>query len=210
MSYLFISRHGKSEYNDKGIWTGWENPHITREGADAAFAAGEALKSERIDMAFVSPLIRNKETLAQIQKGMGTEFPVTENAAINERNYGVLTGKNKWQIKAEVGEEEFNSIRRSWDHKIEGGETLKDVYNRAVPYFESVIKPNLLSGKNILIVSSGNLLRALVKYWENVPEDAIGDVEIGMSQVIRYEFDPSGKIIEKKIVFAGTIDKEKK
>ncbi len=209
MSYLYIARHGKSEYNDKGIWTGWANPHLSEDGIADAKAAGETLRAEHIDTAFVSPLIRNKETLAEIKKGMGTDFPTTENAAINERNYGIFTGKNKWQIKEEVGEAEFQSIRRSWDHKIKDGETLKDVYERAVPYFQKEIEPKLAEGKNVLIVSSGNCLRSLVKYLENVPDDDIGDVEIGMGQVIRYEYD-SGAYKNKKVVYSGIIDREKK
>lgn len=206
MSYLYIARHAKSEYNEKGIWTGWSEPHLSKDGFVNALTIGEKLKNEQIDIAFTNVHIRNKETLAEIKKGMGRDFPTYESPAINERDYGVLTGKNKWEIKKEVGEKEFNSIRRSWDHKIEGGETLKDVSERSIPYFKETILPELNNGKNVLLVCSGNTLRSMIKVWEEIPDEGIGDVEVAMGQVIRYEFDQSGKYLNKKVIYSGEID----
>jgi 2,3-bisphosphoglycerate-dependent phosphoglycerate mutase len=210
MAYLYLARHAKSEWNEKGLWTGWSDPHLSKDGFVEAFKAGEALKGEQIDLGYTGTLIRTKETLEEIKKGMRTDFPSSESAEINERNYGDFTGKNKWQIKEEVGEVEFQSIRRGWDHKIKNGETLKDVYRRAVPFFTKIILPAVKEGKNTIVVSSGNSLRAIVKYLEDIPDEKIGEVEIGMGQIYKYSIDENGKVLNKKLAYAGTIDKEKK
>ena len=126
--------------------------------------------------------------------------PVTENRALMERDYGVYTGKNKWEIKKQVGDEEFKKIRRSWDHPIPGGETLKMVYERTVPYYREKILPLLKSGKNVLIVASGNSLRSIVKYVEDIPDKKIADFEIETGEAYVYRIDEkTGKAISKEI-----------
>ncbi|OHA17874.1 MAG: hypothetical protein A3H57_04365 [Candidatus Taylorbacteria bacterium RIFCSPLOWO2_02_FULL_43_11] len=206
MAYLYLGRHAKSEWNDKGIWTGWADPHLSKEGFDDALKAGQALKGRKIDKAYVAPFFRTRETLETIEEAYGAKIEKIEAAEIKERDYGVLTGKNKWQVKEAVGEEQFQKIRRGWDVPIEKGESLKDVYNRVIPYFKSQILPELLAGKNVIIVSSGNALRALVKFIENIPDEKIGEVEIVMGQIHKYIYDGDGKYIGKEVVYSGTVD----
>jgi 2,3-bisphosphoglycerate-dependent phosphoglycerate mutase len=119
--------------------------------------------------------------------------------ALNERDYGDLTAKNKWAIRDEYGEEQFLKWRRSWDFPPPNGEALKDVYARVVPYYEQHILPRLEQGQNVLVVAHGNSLRALVKYLESIGDDDIADVELGTAEVFLYEVDPSGKIVSKEI-----------
>ncbi|MBI3069894.1 MAG: 2,3-bisphosphoglycerate-dependent phosphoglycerate mutase [Candidatus Levybacteria bacterium] len=117
--------------------------------------------------------------------------------SLNERDYGEFTGKNKWQIKEEVGDEEFLKIRRGFDHPIPGGETLKDVFSRVVPYYQAQILPYLKNGKNVLIVAHGNSLRALVKYLENISDADISGLEIETGEILIYEIDQNEAVISK-------------
>jgi len=194
-----LVRHGLTEYNAKGMWTGWDNPKLTPEGILEAKQAGEHLKDIHFDAAYTSVLIRAKETLDEILKITNQTPPVTENKALNERNYGDYTRRNKWEIKKEIGDEAFHKLRRSWDFPIPNGESLKQVYTREIPYFESEILPIVKTGKSVIIVSSGNALRALVKYLENIPDDKIAELEIGTGEVYVYEIDENGKVLHKEI-----------
>jgi 2,3-bisphosphoglycerate-dependent phosphoglycerate mutase len=199
MSYLVLIRHGKSEWNEKGLWTGWRDIPLAPQGFEEAKQTGEQLKDIRFDYAYTSALIRAKQTLEEILKVLGQHPPVVENQALNERDYGDYTEKNKWQIKEEVGEEEFQKIRRSWDYPPPNGESLKMVYDRAVPYFQAEIEPKLKDGKNILIAAHGNSLRALVKYLENIPDEQIATLEIGTGEAYVYKIDDQGKVESKEI-----------
>lgn len=200
MVYLLLVRHGISEYNAKGLWTGWDDPNLTPDGKKDAAAAAETIKDIPLQHGFTSPLIRHKETLEIIKHTLlRDDLQVTISEALKERNYGIYTGKNKWQIKKELGDVEFQKLRRGWDYPIQDGESLRQVYYRAIPYFEHTIFPELLDGKNIIISSSGNVLRSLVKYLEHISDDAIMKVEIAPGEVYVYTLDEQGKILNKEI-----------
>ncbi len=198
MAYLALVRHGESEWNAKGLWTGWTDVSLTEKGRQQARAAGENLKDVKFDISYTSVLSRAKETLDEIKKTLNYQIPTVENDALNERNYGDYAGKNKWEIKKEVGEEEFLKIRRGWDHPIPNGETLKNVYERVVPYYQSEILPKLKEGENVLVSAHGNSLRALVKYLENIPEEEISKVEIAIGEIYLYKVDETESITFKE------------
>lgn len=201
MAYLALVRHGESEYNVKGWWTGWDNPPLTERGHDEARMAGEEISHVSWDCAYVSDLERAQETLKEIKNILHKEdLPTTISADIKERDYGDFTAKNKWDIQKELGEETFQKIRRSWDFPPPHGESLKQVYEREVPYFEKEILPKLTDGKNVIVASSGNALRALIKYIENVPESDIPTLEIATGQTYLYEIDENGKMTNKKVL----------
>ncbi|MDQ5954625.1 MAG: 2,3-bisphosphoglycerate-dependent phosphoglycerate mutase, partial [Patescibacteria group bacterium] len=128
-----------------------------------------------------------------------------ENAALNERDYGDLTGKDKWKIREEYGEEQFLKWRRGWDTPPPNGESLKDVYSRLIPYFESTIVPQLKEEKNVIIVAHGNSLRALVKYLENISDEIIPSLEIATGEIYLYQIDKDGKVISKEIRKAANL-----
>ncbi len=200
MAYLILVRHGESEWNKTGTWTGLTDIGLSEIGRSEAKTAAEKLKDVPIDQAFTSVLSRAKETCTIILDVLGKQsMQITEDKALNERDYGIYTGKNKWEIQKEVGEEEFLKIRRSWDHQIPNGESLKQVYNRVVPYYQSTIFPELKSEKNILISAHGNSLRALIKYLENISDEQIPNLEIPTGQLYVYQIDPNGKILSKEI-----------
>lgn len=200
MAYLGLVRHGISEYNAKGLWTGWHDPDLTDQGILEAKKAGESLKDIRFDFAFTSILKRSAHTLEEILNVLNQKYiPVKKDPALNERNYGIYTAKNKWEIKKLVGDEEFRKIRRVWDYPIPEGESLKQVFERLIPFYESEILPLLKENNNCLVVSSGNPLRALIKYLEDIPDEKIADFEIQTGEVYLYQLDKNGKVISKQI-----------
>jgi 2,3-bisphosphoglycerate-dependent phosphoglycerate mutase len=200
MAKLVLVRHGLSALNKTGQWTGWVDPDLAPEGEEQAKVAGQDLKDIQFDYTYANILRRCRQTLAIVKKEIGQEvIPTILSWELNERNYGDYTLKNKWQVKEEVGEETFQQIRRSWDFPIPNGESLKQVSERAIPYYDEAIIPQLKAGKNVLIVSSGNALRALVKHIEGIPDDKIGDLEIGTGEVYVYDIDSEGNMTNKEV-----------
>lgn len=200
MAYLILVRHGESEWNEKGLWTGLTDIGLTEKGREQARIAGEKIKGCTIDFAFTSELIRAKQSLDEIKSILGIDIPTFEDKALNERDYGIYTGKNKWEIQKEVGEEQFLKIRRGWDVGIENGESLKNVYDRVIPYYSAEILPKLKEGKNVLVTAHGNSLRALTKYLENIDDENISKLEIEVGEVDLFEIDNNGKTVSKKIL----------
>jgi len=204
MAYLVFVRHGQSEWNALGIWTGWGNPSLSDKGRAEARHAAEYLQDIPLHKAYTSKLKRAQETLHEIKKALdNATIDTIEHEALNERNYGDYTAKNKWEIKDQLGEEEFNKLRRNWDHPIPGGETLKDVHARALPYYEQHILEDLKHGKNVIVAAHGNSLRALMKHLQEVPDDKIHEVEIGTGAVLVYEISEDGKVIGKELRAQG-------
>lgn len=200
MAYLVLVRHGLSEYNKKGLWTGWHNPPLAIEGKEEARRAAEQLTDIRLDIGYTSPLQRNKQTLEEMKQKLNREdLRIIENPALNERNYGMYTAKNKWHIQEQLGKQEFMKLRRSWDYPIPQGESLKQVYERVVPYYISTILPLLKVGKNVILCSSGNALRSLVKYLERISDEDIPKLEIGTGEVYVYQIDQNGNVVSKEI-----------
>jgi len=199
MAVLALVRHGESTWNARGIWTGWENPPLSQKGIEEARKAGKLLKDIKFDLAYTSSLIRAKQTLEEIEKVFGVNLATFENSALKERDYGNYTGKNKWSILKELGEEGFKKLRRGWDVPISNGETLKDVYNRVVPYYESKILTKLKGGKNVLISAHGNSLRALVKYLDGLSDSDVESLEIATGEVIVYRMNNDGKVTSKEV-----------
>lgn len=200
MAYLILVRHGESEWNAKGVWTGITDVALSERGRREAQLAGAAIKDITINVCYCSALTRAKETLGEIRVVCQCEdIPVNHHQALNERDYGELTGKNKWQVREDHGEEQFMKWRRSWDFPVPGGETLKDVYHRVVPYYEQTIRPDLIAGKNVIISAHGNSLRALIKHLEGIADDIIPTLEIATGEVYLYELDTAGVIVRKEI-----------
>ncbi len=200
MAHLILVRHGLSEWNKKGWWTGWNNPKLTEKGHEEARQAGESIKDIKLNKAYVSDLIRAQQTLQEILTVIEQKkVPITIAPEIKERNYGDLAGKNKWEMKEKYGDEQFMKWRRGWDDPIPNGESLKDVYDREIPYYEKHVLPDLKKGKNIIMVTSGNPIRAMVKHLENISNTEIPKLEVGTGEVYVYQFDEKGKIVFKEI-----------
>lgn len=200
---LVLVRHGESEWNLLGKWTGWTDVSLTAKGAADARKMGELLTDISFNDIYTSKLKRSIETmenLLQTQGQSGANYEAVQ--ALNERDYGEYTGLNKWDVKAKVGEDKFNAIRRNFDEPIPGGETLHMVYDRVVPWYKSVALPQLLAGDNVLIVAHGNSIRALVKYIESISDADIAHFEMVFGTILEYTVDVDGKMVDKRELHA--------
>lgn len=200
---LLIARHHESEWNKKGIWTGTRDVHLTPYGFEKSKEMGLCIKDVRIDAAFASTQIRSLETLTSMLEVHTPSLPIPteKNNALNERDYGDYTGKNKWDMKQLVGEKIFEEMRRGWDYPIPNGETLKTVYERVVPFYLSTIVPLLSAEKNVLIVAHGNSIRALMMYIEQVPHTDVGATheEMLFGAIVLYDVDTNGHMRHKEV-----------
>jgi 2,3-bisphosphoglycerate-dependent phosphoglycerate mutase len=197
---LVLCRHGESEWNKLNLFTGWRDPDLTEKGVAEAIAAGKKLKALGLtfDVAFTSALTRAQHTLQLILTELGqTGLPETRDAALNERDYGDLSGLNKDEARAKWGEEQVHIWRRSFDVPPPGGESLKDTAARVLPYFNATIWPLVLSGKRVLISAHGNSLRALIMQLEGLSGEEIVKRELATGAPIIYRFDDKGAITEK-------------
>jgi 2,3-bisphosphoglycerate-dependent phosphoglycerate mutase len=197
---LVLVRHGQSEWNEKNLFTGWRDVGLTEKGRAEAHAAGRALKEAgyRFDLDYTSALQRAQETNAIILAEIGQpDLAVVEDQALNERDYGDLSGLNKDDARERWGEEQVHVWRRSYDVAPPGGESLKDTAARVLPYFEREILPKVLAGKSVLVTAHGNSLRALVMRLEALSEEQIVKVEIATGAPLVYELDASGKVTRK-------------
>lgn len=197
---LILIRHAESEWNKLGKWTGHADVHITAEGRKQAAKLGEAIKDIELHHAYTSEQIRTVETFMHLLETAENK-PITHERSkhLNERDYGDYTGLNKWEVLEQVGEETFRGIRRGWDHPIPGGETMKMVHERAVPFYKEHILPKLLEGKNVLIVAHGNTIRALIKYLEDISDEGIAEVEMPFGHILLYHVTPEGKHHSKEL-----------
>ena len=188
-------RHGESEFNAKSLWTGiWDIP-LTDRGKGQAIQMGEAMADLKPDVAFTSDLIRAHDTLKIIlHRNHWFHVPVHVSQTLNERDYGKLTGLNKWEVEKKYGDAQFQAWRRGWNEPVPGGETLKQVYERAVPYFESHILPELKSGHNVLLAAHGNTLRTLIKYLDGLSDEQVPHLEMPFGDILIYQFGHTGTI----------------
>jgi 2,3-bisphosphoglycerate-dependent phosphoglycerate mutase len=191
MTDFTLVRHGQSDWNNKNLFTGWENPDLTSKGIDEAPATGLLLKkqSKIYSYLFTSLLDRAINTANIILEELDLNgINVVRDEALNERDYGELTGLNKDDAREKWGEDQVHIWRRSFDIPPPGGESLKDTADRVIPYYENKILPLLFEDNNILVSAHGNSLRALVMHIEGLSPEEILQREIATGQPISYEF----------------------
>jgi len=197
---LVLVRHGESVWNKKNLFTGWKDVDLTERGIEEAHAAGQDLKARGItfDIAFTSKLIRAQRTLTIMLEELGqSSLETIEEQALNERNYGDLTGLNKDDARKKWGEEQVHIWRRSFDTPPPGGESLKDTADRVLPYYRQQILPVVLSGKSVLVAAHGNSLRALIMELDRLDPDEVTKLNLATGAPIIYELDENGQPISK-------------
>jgi 2,3-bisphosphoglycerate-dependent phosphoglycerate mutase len=199
MALLTLIRHGQSTYNLQNRFTGNVDVPLTPLGEQEAHLAGQKLKDFQFDIAYTSMLIRAWETLRIVLEEIEqTQIPIIKNGALNERMYGSLQGLNKAETALKYGDKQVEIWRRSYEVRPPEGESLKDTYDRTVPYFKSEIETKLKGGENVIIVAHGNSLRALKMYLENITPEDIVKVNIPTGTPRNYDFDKNIKIISVK------------
>ncbi len=197
---LLLARHQESEWNKLGKWTGRRDRHLTDYGFEKANEMGNLIKDIPIDFAFASMQVRAVETLSCIlSTNNEDEIPAEHNAALDERDYGDYTGKNKWEMEKLLGKETFKELRRGWNYPIPHGETLQMVYERAVPYYLQTILSKIKEGKNVLVIAHGNSLRSIIKYIESISDQNIADFEVPFGAILIYSVDEKGRMVTKEI-----------
>ncbi len=216
MTKLILTRHGQSTWNAENKFTGWVDVDLSERGVEEAKKSGQIIKNLniKIDISYTSYLKRAIKTLTTILKENNLELKFNTSWQLNERHYGSLTGLNKEEIKNKIGEDNFKKYRRSWDiapppmekeseykslfsplntsipiGMIPFTESLKNTYDRVVPFYENEIKKNLTNGQNVLISAHGNSLRALFKYLFKISNTMINDLEIPTGNPLVIEFD---------------------
>ncbi len=221
MSYLILVRHGQSIWNAENRFTGWVDVDLSEKGLLEAKKSGHLIKNlnVRIDISYTSFLKRAINTLSTILKENNLEAKFINVWQLNERHYGSLTGLNKDETKKKIGEEQFKKYRRSWnispppieeqsDYKnlysplnsripqnmIPITESLKNTYERVLPFYENEIKKNLMNNNNVLISAHGNSLRALCKYLFNISDTKINELEIPTGNPLLIKFGNNLKI----------------
>ena len=206
MSQLILVRHGQSEWNQQNLFTGWRDPGLTERGVTEARNAGRALKAEGITftIAFTSELMRAQKTCALLLEELGqSDLQTIRNVALNERDYGDLSGLNKDDARAKWGEEQVHIWRRSFDTPPPGGESLKDTAKRVLPYFNNTIMPRIRAGENVLVTAHGNSLRALLMVLDGLGETEITQVNIATGEPYIYEMGAQGEVVGKRILPAN-------
>ncbi len=197
---LVLCRHGQSEWNLKNLFTGWKDPDLTELGVAEAKAAGQRLKAADIgfDVAFTSELGRAQRTCKLLLAELGqSELPTHRHVALNERDYGELSGLNKDDARAKWGEEQVLVWRRSYDVPPPGGESLKDTAARVLPYYVHDILPVVLSGKRTLVAAHGNSLRALIMAMEGLTPEQILARELATGVPVVYRLNADSTIASR-------------
>ncbi len=197
---LVLVRHGQSEWNLKNLFTGWRDVDLTDKGVAEAREAGRKLKGQGLtfDVAFTSALKRAQRTLDLMLEEMGqTGLPIVKDLALNERDYGDLSGLNKDDARKKWGDEQVLIWRRSYDIAPPGGESLRDTLARTLPYYVTEILPRVLRGERVLVAAHGNSLRALVMVLEKLSPDEILKREIGTGVPIIYRLDADATVKSK-------------
>jgi 2,3-bisphosphoglycerate-dependent phosphoglycerate mutase len=200
---LVLVRHGQSDWNLKNLFTGWKDPDLSPQGIAEAKTAGERLKAlgMRFDIAFTSALIRAQSTLRLMLEQLDQkDLETIGDQALNERDYGDLSGLNKDDARKKWGEEQVHIWRRSYDVAPPGGESLKDTVARVLPYYCQNILPRVLRGQRVLVAAHGNSLRALVMVLDRLSANTIAKLELDTGVPLLYELNADSTVAEKKIL----------
>ena len=233
MKLLVLLRHGESAWNSENRFTGWTDVELSEKGVLQAREAGHLIRGEGyiFDIAFTSLLKRAIETLDIVLDESGLHWiPVVKNWRLNERHYGALQGLNKAETAEKYGEEQVHHWRRGYmdrppalepsdsrwpghdpryknipEHELPVTESLNDVLTRLIPFWESNIKPALVSGRHVLVSAHGNSLRSLMKYLQNLNEEQIENVDIPTGVPLVYELSDDLKPVD--IYYLGDYEK---
>jgi 2,3-bisphosphoglycerate-dependent phosphoglycerate mutase len=198
---LVLARHGQSEWNLKNLFTGWKDVDLTEIGVAEARAAGRKLKAQGIvfDVGFTSDLKRAQRTMTLMLEEMGLAgIPVIQNIALNERDYGDLSGLNKDDARKRWGAEKVHTWRRSYDVAPPGGESLRDTAARVLPYYIEEILPRVLRGQRVLVTAHGNSLRALVMVLDRLGPKEIVARELATGVPMVYRLNADATVAERQ------------
>ncbi|APO73056.1 2,3-diphosphoglycerate dependent phosphoglycerate mutase 1 [Rhizobium etli 8C-3] len=200
---LVLVRHGQSDWNLKNLFTGWKDPGLTELGIEEANAGGQALADYgmKFDIAFTSALVRAQHTLTLILDKIGQpDLETIRDQALNERDYGDLSGLNKDDARAKWGEEQVHIWRRSYDVPPPGGESLRDTGARVWPYYLTEILPRVLRGEKVLVAAHGNSLRSLVMVLDRLTKEQILALNLATGVPMVYKLNSDSTVASKEVL----------
>lgn len=200
---LVLVRHGQSEWNLKNLFTGWRDPELTELGVQEAQIGGQALADAglKFDIAFTSVLKRAQDTLRLVLDKVGQQdLETIRDAALNERDYGDLSGLNKDDAREKWGEDQVHIWRRSYDIPPPGGESLRDTGARVWPYYMTEILPRVLRGQTVLVAAHGNSLRALVMVLDRLTKEEILKLNLATGVPMVYKLNADSTVASKTIL----------
>ena len=200
---LVLVRHGQSDWNLKNLFTGWRDPDLTELGIEEAKTGGKALAETGIkfDIAFTSVLTRAQKTLKLILDEIGQPgLETIRDQALNERDYGDLSGLNKDDARAKWGEEQVHIWRRSYDIPPPGGESLRDTGARVWPYYLTEILPRVLRGEKVLVAAHGNSLRSLVMVLDKLSKEEILKLNLATGVPMVYVLNADSTVKSKDVL----------
>ncbi|MBP2442927.1 MULTISPECIES: 2,3-bisphosphoglycerate-dependent phosphoglycerate mutase [Rhizobium] len=200
---LVLVRHGQSDWNLKNLFTGWKDPDLTALGIEEANAGGKALAEYGIkfDVAYTSVLVRAQHTLKLILDKVGQpDLPTIRDQALNERDYGDLSGLNKDDARAKWGEEQVHIWRRSYDVPPPGGESLRDTGARVWPYYLTEILPRVLNGEKVLVAAHGNSLRSLVMVLDKLSKEGVLALNLATGVPMVYKLKADSTVASKEVL----------
>ncbi|MDG2007578.1 MAG: 2,3-bisphosphoglycerate-dependent phosphoglycerate mutase [Alphaproteobacteria bacterium] len=207
MKNILLIRHGQSEWNKLNLFTGFKNVDLSEQGVEEAIKASENFKELGIkfDLVYTSVLSRAQRTSEIILKELGQQedlkkkSKIIEHIALNERDYGDLTGLDKKETADKYGDEQVHKWRRGYSDRPPGGESLEDVVSRVKSYYDSEILPQIYSelNSNILIAAHGNSLRALLLVMKVYKIEEINSVELSTGVPIHIIYQDSQFLIKK-------------
>lgn len=198
MSMLVLIRHGQSLWNEQNRFTGWVDVPLTEKGRAEAKKAADAIKHIRFDVAYTSVLVRAQETLSILLAELGqTNLPVIRHQALNERDYGDLSGLDKGETAKRYGDAIVKLWRRSYDIAPPNGESLKDTAARTLPFFERCIMGDIRHGRNVLVCAHGNSNRSIAMKLDNLTPEQVVALELATGVPSTYEFD--GDVLRGKV-----------
>lgn len=198
MPTLVLVRHGQSLWNLENRFTGWVDVPLTDQGRHEAHSAGELLRDLHFDVAYTSALTRAQHTLDIILDTMGVTVPVIRDQALNERDYGDLSGLNKADTAAKFGDEQVKLWRRSYATPPPNGEALADTAARTLPFFERAILGDIAQGKNVLVAAHGNSNRSIVMRLDQLSEEEVVALELATGVPVVYELTEDGTVESKR------------
>jgi 2,3-bisphosphoglycerate-dependent phosphoglycerate mutase len=200
---LVLVRHGQSEWNLKNLFTGWRDPDLSPLGHEEAKAAGAKINARgyKFDIAYTSALTRAQRTCTYILEGVGQpSLKTIKNQALNERDYGELSGLNKDDARKKWGEDQVHIWRRSYDVPPPGGESLKDTGARVWPYYLHEIQPHVLRGETVLVAAHGNSLRALIMALDGLTGEEIVKQELATGVPVIYKLNADSTVASKEVL----------
>ena len=199
---LVLIRHGQSDWNLKNLFTGWKDPDLSPKGVEEAVAAGRSLKGlGPFDVAFTSALTRAQSTCRLVLGEIGQDnLETIRDEALNERDYGDLSGLNKDEARVKWGAEQVHTWRRSYSVNPPGGESLRDTVARALPFYNQRILPRVLGGQRVLVAAHGNSLRSLIMVLDGLSPEGIVNVELETGVPIVYRLKADSTVDSKEVL----------